>query len=200
VDTPWHGYSGPSDRGLEGAFMVISRLFIPDGLEDMRARSGMFVGVPKAQTFARRAGLYGVPLPDHFEVRMLFAEQPGVVLRPGQSSLAQLADKLVQYYSRETPVRGDARMMNYWRALISSSQYFAFQDDMRHAADRGLLDHAQTLALIQKHFPSFAGDHNSVLAAAGTGRRLLDHLATLLPDATPPSVMPATTGSLLASR
>lgn len=107
VDTPWHGYIGPSDRGLGGVLTAISRPFIPDGLEDMRALSGMFVGEPNAQTFARRAGLYGVPLPDHFEVRLLFAEQPGVVLRPGESSLSQLTDKLAQYYtSRDVGARG----------------------------------------------------------------------------------------------
>lgn len=184
IDTPWHGYAGPSDHGAGGVLMNMSRPFIPDGLEDMRAQSDMF----KKSTGATDR-LSHAMLPDHFEVQLLFGKERGAVLRVGEGSLSQLGRKLVDYYCREIPVRGDAQLQNYWQALVSSSQYFAFQEEMRLAADLGRLTVPHAEALLEKHYPSFGGGHMSMLEADGPGRPVVAYLAdALLRSApTPPS-------------
>lgn len=185
IDTPWHGYAGPSDHGAGGVLMDISRPFMPDGLEDMRARSDMF-----KQSAGPTERLSHAMLPSHFEVRLLFGRERGVVLRVGEGSLSLLGKKLVDYYCREQPVRGDAQLENYWHALVSSSQYFAFQEEMRHYADQGQLTVSIAESLLEKHYPNFSGDHMTMLQADGPGRRVVAYLTDLLvpsADLTPPS-------------
>lgn len=49
IDTPWHGFSGPGDHEMNGWRMGIARLFLPDGLEDMRAKSDFFLEINKVK-------------------------------------------------------------------------------------------------------------------------------------------------------
>lgn len=76
VDTPWHGYDGPGD----GARMSFARPFMPDGLEDMRARAPMFRGDRRAEDLLDRLGLFGLDLPAHVAIRMVAAEQEDAAL------------------------------------------------------------------------------------------------------------------------
>lgn len=46
VDTPWHGFDGPSDHEFR---YRIAEMFIPAGLEDMRARSDFFKGINQSK-------------------------------------------------------------------------------------------------------------------------------------------------------
>jgi len=114
ADTPWHGYPGPSDTGFDGAMMEMVRVFLPAGLDDMRALSAMFQGDHQ------HPGLYGIELPDHFSIDVVFAQEGNAVLDYTEDVLQQLPAKLAEYYLDETPVRGDPRLVNYWKALISA--------------------------------------------------------------------------------
>src|SRR5436309_2744214 len=60
VDTPWHGFPGPSDRGADAFLMAMARLVLPEGLDDMRAASAMFAGDPGSDDPVARAGLLNV--------------------------------------------------------------------------------------------------------------------------------------------
>jgi pimeloyl-ACP methyl ester carboxylesterase len=60
VDTPWHGFDGPGDDGHQ---MFFARPFLPDALEDMRARSALF------------KEFNVVTFPDNIEVDLAFAEE-----------------------------------------------------------------------------------------------------------------------------
>lgn len=42
IDTPWHGFDGPADDEAFGLKLKFARPFLPDGLEDMRAKSTFF--------------------------------------------------------------------------------------------------------------------------------------------------------------
>lgn len=184
VDTPWHGYSGPSDRGVEGFFMSFARPFMPDGLEDMRAASNLFRGDPDGRTVPERAGLYGVELPRNVTVDLLFAEQGDQVQDFTEADLTALAPQLVRHYRDAVPVEGDRRLLNFWRALGSSRTHAAFEDEMRAAARDGRLDEDCVRAALLRHYPRFAGDHSGVLDAApagGAGRAsLVDYLTERL--------------------
>lgn len=187
LDTPWHGYAGPCDQGLQAVVMALGRPLIPDGLEDMRACSTLFVGAA-----AGSGGLFTLALPEHFTTQLLFAQDEGMVLRFASGPLSALPAKLVQYYTAETPVRGDQRLVNYFRALIASEQYFGFQEAMRQAADAGRLDERLTLQLLHRHFATFAGGHDSLLLAQRAQPSAVDYLqaqltAQLAPSTAPPS-------------
>ncbi len=177
IDTPWHGYGGPSDRGVEGFFMGVASVFMPNGLEDMRAESNMFRGDPDAKDDAARAGLLNVVLPENVSVDLVFAEEGDQVHDYTEGKLAPLADNLVDYYTHETPIRGDRQLVNFWRALISADRYFAFQDEMRGLAGEGRLDAAAVRAGLARHFPRFSGDHTGIIHERGQGlRSFLDYL------------------------
>lgn len=175
MDTPWHGFGGPSDHGAGGLAMALSRPFLPDGLEDMRAESDMF---GTDQTNGAR--LSHVMLPEHFDVTVLFGTETGVVLRSGEGALRPFVAKLVDLYSRDIPVRGSAQLMNYWHALVASSQYYPFQEEMRMRAEQGTLSLASAERLLEKYFPRFGGDHMSMLLPTGPGARAVDFLAHAL--------------------
>lgn len=63
IDTPWHGFNGPADDELYGIKMDIARFFLPDGLEDMRAKSDMFKKLNR------------VKFPSNIKVHISFAEE-----------------------------------------------------------------------------------------------------------------------------
>jgi pimeloyl-ACP methyl ester carboxylesterase len=180
ADTPWHGYPGPSDEGFEGFMMSMTRVFLPAGLDDMRALSAMFQGDPGSADPAAQAGLYGVDLPDHFSVDVAFAAEGDEVLDYTQDVLAELPARLVDYYREEKPVRGDARLVNFWRALISADAYWDFQERARALADEGRLDAAGALAALQEFYPRFPGDHVGILREHSGQFSFIDHLAAKL--------------------
>jgi hypothetical protein len=113
-----------------------------------------------------------------------------MVLRFASGPLSALPAKLVQYYTTETPVRGDQRLVNYFRALIASEQYFGFQEAMRQAADAGRLDERLALQLLHRHFATFAGDHDSLLLAQRAQPSAMDYLQAQLAAQLAPSVAP----------
>jgi pimeloyl-ACP methyl ester carboxylesterase len=167
VDTPWHGYGGPSDSGAGGFMMNFVRPFMPDGLEDMRAKSDMF------------AGLYKPMLPDNVETDVCFSTAGTAVDDYDKGDLKPIPDMLAAYFNDETkPVSGDARQMNFYQALVASSQWSGFADEMRDRADAGRLDGATVRAAMAKWFPEFPGDHDGVLK----GKPFLDWLSTKLAD------------------
>jgi pimeloyl-ACP methyl ester carboxylesterase len=161
VDTPWHGYDGPSDRGLDAVLIGLARPFLPDGLEDMRARSTLF------------ERLYATELPDNVGVTLVFADHGAEIEDYTEGHLAPLAKALVGLYCRDEPVRGDPQLMNFWHALLSSDRYASFSSEMRDRADAGRLDEAAVRAALARFFPRFPGDHTGVLS----GRPFLDWLA-----------------------
>jgi hypothetical protein len=164
VDTPWHGYPGPGD----GVLMDFARLFLPAGMQDMRAASPMF------------AALYAPELPDNVEVQLVFAEAGDEVLDYTEGVLAQLADQLVGLYTNDQPVTGDLRLVNFWKALISATVYEPFEEGLRQLADAGRLDSAAVQAALLRDYPRFPGDHLGVLGEHPGQRSLLDFLDGVL--------------------
>lgn len=49
IDTPWHGFNGPSDEEGFGFKLMMAKPFLPDGLEDMRAKSNFFKDLNKVK-------------------------------------------------------------------------------------------------------------------------------------------------------
>jgi hypothetical protein len=141
----------------------------------------MFQGDPNAKDPATRAGLYGIELPDHFSVEVVFAVEGDEVLDYTQDVLAQLPARLVDYYEQETPVRGDPRLVNYWHALIAAEAYWDFQDQMHQLADAQQLDAKSALAALEKYYPRFPGDHVGVIREHAGQFSFIDYLKQRLP-------------------
>jgi hypothetical protein len=158
------------------------RPLLPRGLHEMRAESRLFAGDPRAADLAERRGLYGVALPDHVALHLVFAADGGRIANYTQGFLQPLAGQLVAWYTRDVPVRGDARLVNFWRALRDSAAYAAFSFSARDLADADRLDERAMQQLLRRHFPIFPGDHTGVLSA---GSHFLDYLATRLRGAQP---------------
>lgn len=192
IDTPWHGYGGPSDAGAGGFFMRFARPFLPDGLEDMRAESTLFRGDPSASDPAARAPLLEPILPANIAIDLVFAAEGGDIQDYTEGPLAELPQKIADYHRDELrhPIRGDARLMNFWRAIISSSRYVAFQSDLEEIDRRGRLDAAAVRAALARHFPRFPGDHSGVLGPQPAGGALLDWLPRALAATRAPSPAP----------
>lgn len=164
LDTPWHGYHGPSDQSALGRLRIsIARPFLPAGILDLRAESALFQGDPSSPNPVLRAGLLRYPLPPQVRVHLYFAENGDSVEDYTEGFLSQLGEKIAAYYHRHVPVRGDARLRNFWRAIIGTHAYFLFQEELRLASDRELLTPPHVQAALLKHFPRFAGDHASIL-------------------------------------
>jgi pimeloyl-ACP methyl ester carboxylesterase len=180
LDSPWHGYGGPSDRGIEGWFMAVARAFIPDALEDMRARSAMFQGDPKSKDPAAREGLLNGILPTNVEVEVVFAQEGTDIWDYTEGPLVQLAPKLQAYFTDETPVRGDPWLVNFWNALIQARAYIPFQEELRALGDKRMLVTGHVRAALLKHYPRFPGDHVGVLKEHPGQRSALDWLCEQL--------------------
>jgi pimeloyl-ACP methyl ester carboxylesterase len=181
VDTPWHGFNGPSDRPPDRIFIDLARPFIPDGLEDMRARSAMFVGDPEAAAAADRIGLFQAQLADPFSIHMVFAEQGDDVYDYSEGPLAELSEKLVPLYRDDAaPSFSEPRLQNFWAAILSSEQYFAFQDHLRALQSSAKLDAPAITAALRRFYPRFAGNHLGVIATAPGQPRFIDYLLRLL--------------------
>jgi pimeloyl-ACP methyl ester carboxylesterase len=150
VDSPWHGFSGPPDRGLSRLMMAMVRPMLPDGLEDMRAESDMF------QT------LYDPDLPTDTELRLAFAAEGDGILYWGEGKLLELVEGLTS--SGPSFKAKDPQVENYWRALQSSRDYPAFAGALRSSHSR-----TEVEAALAAHFPVYPGDHTGVLAEQSAG-------------------------------
>lgn len=166
IDTPWHGYFGPSDRTLLGKLrMAIARPFLPDGIEDLRAESELFIGEPNSRHAALRLGLLRYPLGPNVRIHLYFAQEGDEVHDYTEGVLAELSERVAAYYRFNTPLRGDPRLQNFWHALISSHGYFAFQEELRRLADVGRLDSSGVHRALLRYFPRLSGNHSGVLRA-----------------------------------
>jgi pimeloyl-ACP methyl ester carboxylesterase len=176
LDNPWSGYDGPAD----GPLFDLVRVFMPDGLEDMRARSGMFQGDPSSPDPALRAGLLRVPLPEVVSVSLVFAESGSEVSDYTEGLVADLPTKMATYYNDGTAVDGDPQLVNFYDALRSAAVYPALDAELRAAAARGALDGNAVLDTLLRYYPKFPGDHMGILAEHPGQRSLLDYLASEL--------------------
>ena len=157
VDTPWMGFPGPGGQ-----------MTMPGGLGDMRAKLPMYFG-----------GLLKKPLGDNVELELVFAQQGSASLDYTEAPVSELPAKLARYYAMDEPVRAEARIMNFWQALIWSSEYWPLQEELRAKADAGKLDEAAVKEALLRHYPRFPGDHTGVLSVQGPGS-LQEHLAAEL--------------------
>ncbi|MBI3071202.1 MAG: hypothetical protein HYY84_03640 [Deltaproteobacteria bacterium] len=181
VDTPWHGYGGPSDRGVEGFFMKVAGAFMPDGLEDMRAESGLFQGRPNGRSAAERAGLLNLILPAHVKVNVVFAQDGKNIMDYTEGDIKDLVPKIAARFGSNTPIRGTARQINFWKALIQArTAISAFRSEMESAATAGRLTEATVRDALDRHYPRFPGDHTGVLREHPGKRSFLDHLSDQL--------------------
>ncbi len=164
IDTPWHGYFGPSDRTLFGRLrMGVARPFLPDGIEDMRAESLLFLGNPQSPNPALRTGLLRYQLPDTVRIHMYFAQEGDEVHDYTEGLLSELSERVANYYASHTLMRSSPQIHNFWMAIISSHSYYAFQDELRGMADAGQLTPAVVRSALLRYFPRLPGDHSGVL-------------------------------------
>lgn len=164
IDTPWHGYRGPSDSTALGRLrMRVVQPFMPNGMEDMRAESVLFTGDPESQNPALARGLLRYPLPPQVRVHLCFAQQGDQVHDYTEGLLRSLSEQIARYYRDARPVRGSPQLQNFWHALIGADSYFHFQDELRDLADRGQLDAWQVERALLRHFPRFPGNHATIL-------------------------------------
>lgn len=103
ADTPWHGFAGPSDQGLGRHFMRMARLLMPDGLEDMRAKSDFF------------SNLYAEKLPGNVLIHLAFAEE----------------GKDIKDYTEMNFRKNSAKSKNLSQALESSINYKKFDEEFK---------------------------------------------------------------------
>lgn len=154
VDTPWHGYDGPKD-GLRMSFV---RPFMPDGYEDMRARSPMFAGDDRQTDPLDRAGLYATELPWSVEVHHVAAQEGDAAL--DHTELPDVAGELARRLDLEPFSPGaDLKVRHAVTALVQSEVGRAIVDD-------GVpLTPACVRAALERLVPRLPGDHSSVLAS-----------------------------------
>ena len=161
VDNPWQGF-GMGNDGLDSVFHAVMREPFP-GLADMYWGSPMFVGDAASKDPVQRAGLFGIHLPDSVELELVFAAGGGPATNWTRPEMAGLVDGIAAYYRRETPVRGTQAQVNFWRAILDSTAYPAFQRQLRAAADAGPIDASTVRAAFDRWYPRFAGDHTGCL-------------------------------------
>lgn len=144
VDTPWHGIPLPGGGALP----------LPGSLDELRARSPLL-----------RDGFLLERVADNASVELVFASEGIAALDYTQGALRSLPERLARYYRTGEPVRGGPRLMNFWHALLWSSQYAPFQERLRARAASGGLDAAAVSAALSEHFPRFPGGHTAVLSS-----------------------------------
>ncbi len=183
VDTPWHGFFGPSDRnGSKSALMKL--IGLPNGFDQMRAESVLFIGDKKSSDPALRDGLYNLNLPDQFSIEMVFAARGRLARSYEEANLRALPDALVAHFTTETPVRGNAQFMNFWRALLSSANYAQFSDELRTLAEENHLNGKSVTDALHRYYPILSGDHESILRSKESGPTLSTYLDQTLPTTT----------------
>jgi hypothetical protein len=148
VDVPWQGI--PSWR-----------LPLPGALDELRARGPLL-----------REGFLLERVADNVSIELVFASEGIAALDYTQGALDGLPAKLARYYAAGEPVSGSPRLMNFWHALLWSSQYPAFQRELRERSASGGLDAAAVSSALSAHFPRFPGGHTGVLSSP----ELLDYI------------------------
>lgn len=152
VDVPWHGYKGPGD----GLRMGIARLFMPNGLEDMRARAPLFAGKPGADDPLDRVGLYGVELPASVTILQVVAKQGDQALdwRELPGVVEQLARRLAgEPFGDDL----DPRVSHAVNAILQSAVGARLvREGPRPAGELG--------PLLERRLLRLEGDHATVLA------------------------------------
>ncbi len=181
ADSPWHGYDGPSDRDLQGLLMDVARPLIPAGLDDMRSTSNMFQGFPDQQgrDAAAFQGVLRVSKPRNVDIHLIFAGQRTVVEDYSQGHLLPLAGKIADHYRDEIHhphVDGEARLTNFWHALIETSEFYSFDSELQRLVGQRRLTAAAVTGALRRCYPKFPGDHLGVLAEHPGQRSFLDYL------------------------
>ena len=174
VDNPWHGYDGPAD----GPLMDAVRPFMPDGLEDMRALSGIFVGDMMSADPVLRLGLARAPLAPSIHVFPVFAQNGDTVLDYTEGVNAALPERIANAYLNGNALLGEPKQQNFWEALRSSAPFAAFDAELR--AWGGRLNAAHVTDALLRHYPRFPGEHTSVLNEHPGERSWLDHMTEVL--------------------
>lgn len=152
VDTPWHGYGGPRD----GARMSFVRPFMPDGYEDMRARSPMFSGDDRRADPLDRAGLFAAALPGHVSVKLVTAREGTAALDWTEAPLGAVPAQLARLAAGEELAPGlDPQVRNFALAVRQSTAWRAISRARGEAA---------ALEALQDEVPRLSGGHSSVLA------------------------------------
>lgn len=151
VDTPWHGYDGPPD----GLRMSFARPFMPDGYEDMRARSPMFAGDARAKDPLDRAGLYGVELPRTVELHLVAAREGDQAL--DHTELPGVAAQLARRLDQEPFEPGVDPKVRHLASALAQSEVG------RALAREGALTPARVADALARLVPRLPGDHSSVL-------------------------------------
>lgn len=159
IDTPWHGFKGLSDHGIEKYIMNVVSIGIPNGFLDMRAEADCFL----EDESKKKKSFLSVPLPPSYSMEMVFAKQGHNALDYTESYLKDLPGKILKNYQDDTPVTGNPQELNFWRALKSSNQFHEFSLSLRKAKDEKKLDEQFVINSLEKYFPRFNGDHNGVL-------------------------------------
>ena len=155
----------------------------------MRARSRLFEGIP-----GREPGLYDVKLPPNLKIEPVFAEEGGKVKDFTEGSLSAIPDKLASHFNNGVPMSGTHRQMNFWKAIATSSPFVPFEAELRDKGRLKVLLHNDILEALNKYFPRFPGDHNTVIEeqfGAATERSFLRYLEDRLTS--PDSGTPTTT-------
>ncbi len=181
VDTPWHGFPGPPDTGASGFFFhSFIRHFLPDGPEDIRAESSLFRGDPRDPNPAARHGLSEFPLPSHVRLQLLFAERGEGILDYTDKELGALPALIAEHFNFGRPIRGGARLKNFWNALVWADAFLPFLDELETIALSRLVRANDALGLLQRYYPRFPGDHHSILREHPGRYSFLDHLTESL--------------------
>lgn len=145
IDSPWAGFAGPDDSGAAGRFlMTLSRPFLPDGFEDMRARSDFFKGLFQE-------------LPGTVKVHLAFAEEGKAI--KDYFEVKGLVEKILRYYQNGETVDGNPFAVNFWGAMQTSLNFWAFDLEVRSRP----LTKENLNASLKRHFPHFSGSHDGIL-------------------------------------
>jgi pimeloyl-ACP methyl ester carboxylesterase len=181
VDSAWHGFSGPADGNIQAK---VAAMIMPDGMEEMRARSNFYQGDPQATSTPERRGLFDVDLPANVKIDLVFAERTSLARGPEDGSfMVALPYDLVEHYCDGKAIDHDPRVQNYWDAVIDSTQFPAFDHDMKALAKSGQLTPESALSTFNRHYPRFRGNHISVLNDHRKGPNLIDDLEQRLSPA-----------------
>src|SRR6202011_1155796 len=101
--------------------------------------------------------------------------------------LKPLDEKIAALYTDGTPVTGSRPLESFWKALGQSSNFPAFDAELKELAAKNELDRTSAHAALAKHFVEFAGTHRGVLDEHPEGPSLLDHLQEELAPAKAPT-------------
>jgi pimeloyl-ACP methyl ester carboxylesterase len=153
VDTPWHGYTGPSDQGLNALMMLFAMPFVPNGFRELRARSNFFQNLNAGQ------------LPTHLRYRIYFAADGAQVVDYSEFPNSTIVDYILSRY-QENPrsqVVANPQVRNLWDAMVSSAQFPDFDHMLQRYIHRRQLSVETVTLALEQTFSHFSGDHSGVL-------------------------------------